>query len=269
MISFHFHGELGNNLFQLATCLNTCITHNSEYECLNTRETWVTKPLEINSLFDYDFKLKDKLTQNYDQYLHNDVLDLNDANYNFGYSVLPYKNNVAYRGYFQSEKYFYDIKDELKNTYFKLNTDTIKYINSKYGKCLRNSISVHVRLGGDRHKCLDIFPVTPIEFYQNAIDLICETTNIENVNVFSDNMTEARKMFPNTVNFIEHETNIVDLTFMSMCSHNILGNSTFSWWGAWLNKNDNIVVVPDSDWFGGRLSALNRNDLFPSRWIKL
>ena len=60
MISFHFHGELGNNLFQLATCLNTCITHNSEYECLNTRETWVTKPLEINSLFDYDFKLKDK-----------------------------------------------------------------------------------------------------------------------------------------------------------------------------------------------------------------
>jgi hypothetical protein len=81
-------------------------------------------------------------------------------------------------------------------------------------------------------------------------------------------MAVAKQILPNTYTFIENESNIIDLIFMSICSNNIIGNSTFSWWSAYLNKAPNkVVIAPNTNWFGGQLSSLDRSDLFPESWI--
>jgi 6-phosphogluconate dehydrogenase (decarboxylating) len=103
---------------------------------------------------------------------------------------------------------------------------------------------------------------------KKAIDTINSEKQVDNILVFSDNMAIAKQILPNTYTFIENESNIIDLIFMSMCSNNIIGNSTFSWWSAYLNKTPNkVVIAPNTNWFGGQLSSLDRSDLFPESWI--
>lgn len=269
MITTIFHGELGNNIFQLAALLALKEEINVPYEIVNKRDSWVSsfRPLEIKNLFATEFSFVDDYTQNYRLYHHTD-LNPHTPNYSFAYRPIPKIDNINVRGYFQSEKYFANIKTKLVEEYFKPKQKIVDYIVSKYGQQLNNSVAIHLRAGGDRPSCHDLFPLLTEEYYKLAINTIKSKKHIDNVLVFSDNMPIAKQILPNTYTFIENESNIVDLIFMSMCTHNIIGNSTFSWWSAYLNKNpDKVVVTPNTNWFGGHLASLDRRDLFPESWI--
>ena len=269
MLTGIFHGELGNNIFQLAALLALKDEMGVPYEIVNKRDSWVSsfRPLEIKNLFAYQFNFVDEYTQNYKLYHHTD-LNPHTPNYSFTYRPIPKCSNINIRGYFQSEKYFVNIKTKLLEEYLKPKQEIVDYIISKYGHILNNSVALHLRAGGDRPELSDIYPLLTEEYYKKSVNTISSKKHIDNILVFSDNMSIAKQILPNTYTFIENESNIVDLIFMSMCTHNIIGNSTFSWWSAYLNKNiDKIVVAPNTNWFGGHLASLDRSDLFPESWI--
>ena len=180
------------------------------------------------------------------------------------------KNSID--GYWQSYKYFEDIRETLINEFTLKedlnlkNKDVLKLINST------NSVSIHIRRGDylNVSKNKSIYNVFGMEYYQKAINYIKE--NVENpcFFVFSDDINWCVENFTiDNVHYVDANTTSnfeCDMVLMSQCEHNIIANSTFSWWGAWLNNNENKEVVAPKKW----INALNNiNDILPKNWIRL
>jgi Glycosyl transferase family 11 len=108
--------------------------------------------------------------------------------------------------------------------------------------------------------------VQTIKYYEDAIDIIGD---YEYLLVFSDDIKWCRENLKfNNMIFMETLTDIEDMWIMSLCKNNIIVNSSFSWWGAWLNKNKNKKVIAPSNWFGPRAN-INSSDIIPEKWIKI
>ena len=86
--------------------------------------------------------------------------------------------------------------------------------------------------------------------------------------IFSDDINWCKQVFGENelIEYIEGNDQYVDLHLMTLCDHNIIANSTFSWWGAWLNKKENIVISPKK-WFGPTLHSYITDDLYPENWV--
>jgi hypothetical protein len=273
MITCNFLGELGNNLFQTATLIGLSHKYNTPFNLINNRNCYVSikdRPLELTEMFKYPFEFYKEDYSNFNYYKAPDIQGI------FEYTPinLNFSQNIIIEGYFQSEKYFEIVKEDIINHYFKPKQVHIDYINSKYSSIInQNNLSIHIRVGGDRASLQHSHKNVSIEYYLAAINKILENDpTIENYVVFSDNINYCKEIFgeDKNIHYIENEKNYIDLFFMSMCNHNIIANSTFSWWAAYLNKNPNkIVVAPKSEWFGPSLQHLNLQDLFPDNWILL
>ena len=93
--------------------------------------------------------------------------------------------------------------------------------------------------------------------------------NCENFIIFSDDIKWCKNNFiGDKFTFIEGEKDYIDLWLMSLCNHNIIANSSFSWWGAWLNQNPNKKVIAPINWFGPE-KKLNPKDIYCKNWIKI
>jgi hypothetical protein len=110
------------------------------------------------------------------------------------------------------------------------------------------------------------------DFYKKAIEISIGDNNIDDYNLllFSDKMDDAINLLSG-INLIpvHNIDNVEDFIMMSMCDINIIGNSTFSWWAAYLNEKNSMVIAPKTEWFGPGYSHYNLNDLFPKKWITL
>lgn len=273
MITCTFAGGLGNNLFQLANIYNLHKKHNVDYSIpasinRNTADFYKqSSTLEIDRLFDNNFNTADNLKLS--EYMHTDM-----KGGAFEYTDIQFRDNTCYKGYFQSHKYFkdFDIKNE-----FILSQSILNDLKDKYKDIFsKKTIAVHYRLAGDRveEKVQHFHKTVSIDFYKNAIDIILGDNDVSEYNIllFSDNMNHAIEL----VKDIEYDLipiinkdNVEDFIMMSICDYNIIGNSTFAWWSAYLNKNNNKVIAPKSEWFGPGYSHFNINDLFPENWITL
>ena len=182
----------------------------------------------------------------------------------FTHKELNYDNNSHYylNGYWQSEKYFKEIADIIREELQPSSESLEKFSDLPINE---NNISIHIRRT-DYIKSNGYHPVQPIEYYQKGLDIIGE---YDNIFVFSDdiNWCKTNLKFSNMI-FIDGFDDVEDLWLMSMCKHNIIANSSFSWWGAWLNDNPNKKVVTPSNWFG-RQSNLNTSDMVPENWTKI
>jgi hypothetical protein len=115
--------------------------------------------------------------------------------------------------------------------------------------------------------------VLPIHYYRLAIDYIIKKTTNVTFFIFSDDMAWCKTNF----NFISSKVFVdgsalgisthEELILMSYCQHNIIANSSFSWWGAWLNKNANKLVIAPKNWFADK--TINTSNLIPESWIKV
>jgi Glycosyl transferase family 11 len=189
----------------------------------------------------------------------------------YGYHELPKRDKIIYRAYMQSEKYFAHNRDLILSLLEPTN-DVKEYITSKYGDLLnKQTLSIHIRRGDYVH-LPNHHPVTSMYYYIEATNYIISKTPIDAYMIFSDDIEWCKRTFGDEdhIHYIQGEKDYIDLYLMSMCRHNIIANSTFSWWGAWLNKNpDKIVIAPKASWFGPARADLDTKDLIPESWIKL
>ena len=148
---------------------------------------------------------------------------------------------------------------------FQFNDQIKNRINEKY-RLEENTCSIHVRrgdyIGNGLHE------VCHLEYYLEAVEEMKSRTEIDKFIVFSDDIAWCKENFiGENFLFIENNSNIEDLYLQTQCTNNIICNSSFSWWGAWLNANPNKVVIAPECWYGDL--SKDTKDLLPEKWIKL
>ncbi len=177
------------------------------------------------------------------------------------YEELPFIEDVKFFGFFQSYKYFEHCEGKIREL-FQFNDQ----ITAKHQKLGENTCSIHVRrgdyIGNQFHE------VCHLEYYNDAIVEMKSRQKIDKFVVFSDDTAWCREQFGgDQFVFIDGNSDIEDLYLMSMCTHNIICNSSFSWWAAWLNSNPDKVVVGPGRWFGD--ISKGTEDLLPKEWIQI
>jgi len=256
-------GRLGNQMFEIATAYSLAIDNKCSLKVSTQNGIYTSQLGEIGSPYDY----KENIFRNV-EFLEN-ISDYDIWNEpSFSYSPINYKfeKNLYIEGQFQSEKYFKHNRSKILEL-FSCNENIKQYILSKYGEILsKETVSLHIRRG-DYLLVPDYHPICGLDYYDKAISLF---PNIDKILIFTDDSQWAKNVFTEEKYIIiSGEKDYIDLYMMSMCKHNIIANSSFSWWGAWLNNNPNKVVVAPINWFGTALSDYDTKDLIPSSWIKL
>ena len=248
MIYVVFQDRLGNNLFQLWAALSI---DSSVSICATNKEIFETT-LKYKDIFFKDIPLLDHIPQGVKVY--NEPF--------FHYSKIPYIENedLVIKGYFQSFKYI-DQKKVFNS--FKVPDFVKSFIKTNYPEILNNKFtSVHIRRG-DYLNALYEHPVCAINFYKNAIETI---GNSENYVFISDDIEWCKKNFKgDNLIFIEDSSPIIDFFVPCFCQNNIISNSSFGWWGAFINNNSKKIVIAPSPWFGFR-NKNNTIDLIPNDW---
>jgi hypothetical protein len=192
----------------------------------------------------------------------------------FDPQVLLLPDGVCLRGYWQSERYFEDVSDLVREELtFRAsavgrNAETLKEIAA----C--NSVSLHVRRGDymTDPAVYAMHGVCSIDYYHHAVDHIRERVANPTFYLFSDEPEWVRENLDlgGSVRLVDHngpEDGSEDLRLMSRCAHHIIANSTFSWWGAWLNPGPDKIVIAPKRWFAD--DSLDTSDLLPASWVKL
>ena len=183
----------------------------------------------------------------------------------YGYQPIPFHPNMRLSGYFQNEKYFARYRERLLKL-FRPRGEDLKYINKKYKAILDDpkSVSVHLRYYYAEKPDEDAYVQYDREYFTKAMVRFPQDSLFV---VTSDNMEFARRNIPTDwgrVVFIEHEPMYIDFLLQRLCRHNIISNSTFSWWSAWLNENRSKIVVRPSVWLAGYPDIGG-----PDEWIKV
>ena len=257
-VSIKIQGGIGNNLFQIACACAYSFRHDRELILSNDKFGITHNSLDTyksNFLIEFDFVEKYNVSK--------------FKNYNepfFHYQEIPkIEGDVYLNGYYQSEKYFLDFENEIRELFWPP-AEIGNVIREKYKELLNKNIcSVHIRRG-DYLKFPDHHPVQSINYYMKAIRTMSEDSIFL---IFSDDINWCKQNFPNIEEkfvFIEGNKDYEDLLLMSLCKNNIIANSSFSWWGAWLNDNIDKKVVAPSKWFGSTNSNNNTVDLYCKNW---
>jgi hypothetical protein len=197
-----------------------------------------------------------------------------EQHYHFDPDILQLPDNVYLEGYWQSPKYFYDIQDIIRAEFTVRSGPDAGNRRMAEEIAGAESVAIHVRRGdyvsspaiSSRHGTCSM------EYYQTAVKTIIGRVVQPHFFVFSDDPAWAKENLsltgPKTVigqNGPDHAYE--DMRLMSLCKHHIIANSSFSWWGAWLCRNPDKVVIAPQQWFQDK--NINTGDLIPAQWTRL
>ena len=249
MIYVVFSDRLGNNLFQLSVALSLsgavtiCVPEIEAYQ----------QALKNSDTFFRDIEILNYIPDGIKVY----------SEPFFHYSEIPFVSgeDLVIKGYFQSYKYF-NREEVLKQ--FVVPEDVKLSIKENYPEILEGDYtSIHVRRG-DYLNVLYKHPVCSLKYYNQAIDIIGKS---EKFVVISDDIKWCKKHLScKNIVFVEDSSAIIDFFIPSFCKNNIISNSSFGWWGAYLNQNPVKLVIAPSPWFGFR-NLNDTKDLLPESWV--
>jgi hypothetical protein len=286
MIIVKLIGGLGNQMFQYAIGRHIAEKNNIEFK-LDITE------FEIYDLHKYSlnhFNIIEKLASNDEIYkfnlrknfekifnkinLYSGKKYIKEKKFAFNEKLLKIKNNAYIDGYWQSEKYFKKIENIIRKEFVinKAQSAKNKEVTNMIKEC--NSISIHIRRGdyiNNKHTS-QLHNTCGLDYYNRTIDYINKNNKNPHFFVFSDDPQWAKDNLKTElpIYFIDNNnvnTNYEDLRLMSQCNHNIIANSSFSWWGAWLNNNPDKIVIFPRTWFNDR--SIETKDLIPKKWTAI
>jgi len=290
IISKISHG-LGNQLFQYALARNLSLKKNTSlYLDLryfnHTYATDTFRSFKLNH-FNIDFKLLDnspvliylsKLTKLFPNRTFSPFFKLlRDKQGTFEPGIFSEESMFIYlSGFWQTEKYFKEIKEILqKELVLKSGTSGKFEIYKKQILAEKCPVSLHIRRGDyvNNSQFKDQFGFIGLDYYKKAIAMFKENTPDCKFFMFSDDLQWVKDNLDAGQDsvYIENtgeNSDLEDLMLMRTCSHHIIANSSFSWWGAWLNSNVDKIVVAPAKWFNN-MPDLKTNDLIPETWIRL
>lgn len=283
MIIIKLQGGLGNQLFQYA--FGRSLTEKIKTELVLDHTNYEGDKLRTFSL--HHFNVKARLITSKESRKYNSktyklyrkikrFVNPHQA-YLFKARYFSTKDNSYIEGYWQSQKYFYSIEKEIRRE-LTLKNNVSKTFQSEY-KLIKSypiSVSIHIRRG-DYANNTDVqkrFGLCDIEYYKKAVDFILNKFPNSTFFVSSDDIAWAKQSIPQIIknNKIHYLSNpdLVDheeLILMSNCHHQIMANSSFSWWSAWLNQNKSKIVIAPKSWLADK--KVKTDDIIPDNWIKV
>ncbi|AQS93523.1 alpha-1,2-fucosyltransferase [Polaribacter sp. BM10] len=267
MIIVRILGGLGNQMFQYAYAKSL---EMKGYEV--QLDLSKIKKYKLHGGYQLDkYKIDLKTSNSFNLFLSkiNPFKTLKEKNLLFDKNLTNLKGNEYLKGYFQTEKYFSDIRSELIHQFVlkeELSNST-KLYKTEILKS-ETSCSIHIRRGDyvTDSKSNTIHGTCSLAYYKEAIKIINKKHSNVTFFIFSDdiNWTKDNLVIENAV-YINHKClPHEDIYLMSLCKHNITANSSFSWWGAWLNRNKNKTIIAPKNWFVDKV-----NEIACQNWIKI
>lgn len=269
-------GRFGNQMFQFAALIG--IAEKTGYDVKipieNTRDDAfafydlakqktqpvgmeLRKPFDIpDSFFAPQNEVYEVIKQRYQE-----------PHFHFNPAIFDIPDNIDISGYFQSEKYFIHAEDIVRDL-FTFRSEIRQKAKEEFSKIKDDApkVSIHVRRGDYIANSAN-HTVTGLNYYGEAISKFFYDQQYRFV-VFSDDPDWCRGAFEGG-HIVDINDSYTEMCMMSMCDHHIIANSSFSWWGAWLNPNPDKVVVAPSQWFGPNLRHNSIVDLIPDTWFLL
>ena len=278
MVIIKLQGGLGNQMFQYASAKAIALHRKQELKI--DHSNFETYDLHSYGLDHFNIKAEkqlisskptffNKLALKYGlkkEHTHNET----DFKFNENKQIFNIKtNDLILHGYYQTEKYFKKYRNEILADFeikgaLKPETEAmLSKIRST------NAVSIHIRRGD--YLLHDVHNTAKDAYYKAAMEFI--ESKIENpiYYLFSDDMKWVKENFKSKhkmvyVDFNDASTNYQDIKLMSNCKHNVIANSSFSWWSAWLNKNPEKLVIAPKVWFNGDM--YDYTDIVPETWYK-
>ncbi len=198
----------------------------------------------------------------------------NPFEYDKRYEHLP--DGSCLVGYFQSEKYFRAISDDLRNEFY-FDYNSLPARKFEYAKKIlntNNSVGLHIRRGDyvSNSHANRFHGLCELDYYKKSLNILNSKIGSYELFVFSDDTEWVRQNFPRNIQYhlidsAGDDKSIYDLKLMSMCKHFVTANSSYSWWGAWMIDNKSKVVISPKNWI--RSDLYTHKDLIPEEWLVL
>ncbi|MDO8604213.1 MAG: alpha-1,2-fucosyltransferase [bacterium] len=292
MIIVKLQGGLGNQMFQYALGRHLSVINNVSLKLdtsaideansgitkrkygisvFKIKESFATKK-EIAWFKKYHFK-NGKIWFWYNRIFANRARYAWETRFNFDPWIMELKDPFYLDGYWQTEKYFKNIEDIIRKEYTLRNPLGVKSNELLSEISKTESVSLHVRRGDyvSDQKTNDWLGVCSVEYYNKAIETISARVKNPHFFVFSDDPVWAKEnitpSFATTYASDNHNHPEEDMFLMSKCKHNIIANSSFSWWGAWLNINPEKIVIAPRQWY--KTQKMDTRDIIPDTWVKI
>jgi len=276
IITCKLNGGLGNQLFEIFRTISYALEHNKMnlLKFPNIFNEYNSRPSYWNSIL---FKLNDYLIDKND-YLYANSIVSRETDFKFQeFNIIS--DNIKFDGYYQCYKYYEDYYETIYNMLeIRQQQDNIK---EKYNYDYNNTISLHLRMG-DYKNAINFYNIITIDYIIDAFNYIINFSKKKNFNILCFFEKEDENAINNYINqlkeifndfvFQKIDTEILDyeqLLIMSNCKHNIISNSSYSYWAAYFNYNlDKIVCYPNK-WFNIEGPNVNGSDICPISWINI
>lgn len=290
MVTIKLSGGLGNQLFQYAAARSLSIYKKAsllidlqEYE-FSQKRTYRLNCFKINenlegsnnkgtkySYFTMNKKIKNILSK-FHSYIPLPINYYFDHSWKTNFNFYKLSYNVTLEGSFANLFYFDSIRDILINE-LQLKEDLVSSDFIQYHKLIEqtNSVSLHIRRGDYVAEKQTLFAQLECEYYLHSFDYMNKHQKNLCFFIFSDDITWAKQnlsYLPNCY-FVENLPDYQDLVIMSSCKHNIIANSTFSWWAAYLNQNPKKIILYPYKWYKQDELNAKKKIFLPTAWIEI
>ncbi|WP_247236066.1 alpha-1,2-fucosyltransferase [Telluribacter sp. SYSU D00476] len=294
MITIKLKGGLGNQLFQYATARALAVKHQTrvafDLSFLLKREAdaphtfreyelaaLTIPPVEPSLIEKLAFGLMDIPARKLLQRIVRRVIAgkvYNEKSFSYDPAIESRTAARTYlNGYFPSERYFKSIEPLLRTELRFIGQPDASVVHRIRNSC---SVSMHVRRGDylTNPSARQYHGLCSPDYYRRAVAYLASKRPDIHIFVFSDDLPWARQhiSFPHPIDFVEGNlgaNSYLDMQLMSMCQHHIIANSSFSWWGAWLNPSPDKIVIAPKRWFADETAQSQTQDIVPDSWIRL